>query len=100
MAAALASFNTSSDSMSLGLMLFISLVGNPSITYKGFALLTVPTPRTRTIGDEPGDPLLVTVTPATLPCNAWPIFTTGCIAICSEDTDEIAPVTEVLFCVP
>ncbi|MNE10058.1 hypothetical protein D3C80_1027550 [compost metagenome] len=56
--------------MSLLFRNVISRVKTPSTTYSGLLFeLAEPKPLIRTVGWLPGVPVLVTVTPATLPCN-------------------------------
>ena len=99
-AAVEASFNTSIDSMSEGLMLLILVETTPSTTNKGLASLTVLIPLTLIVDSKPVAPLLITVTPAARPCKAWSRPDEGRAVILSEVTDEIAPVTVALFWVP
>src|SRR5678809_1146284 len=71
MAAAEASFNTSTVSISWTSKLDKSPVGIPSTTYKGSEELVMELiPLMRTMGCVPGVPLATTLTPATLPCKA------------------------------
>src|SRR5690625_6154149 len=65
-----ASFNTTIDSISAEFREAISpSYGSPSTTYSGLVpALIEPTPRTRTVAEVPGCPLLfITCTPATAP---------------------------------
>src|SRR4030095_14133350 len=77
-AAAEASFKTSTVSISLVSMVDRLPVGKPSTTYNGSeARLIELIPLIRTMASVPGLPLLVTVTPGTRPCNAWATLRTG-----------------------
>src|SRR4051812_36620811 len=95
MATALASFNTSIDSISLGLKsLMFTSVGIPSITYSGLLLALIDRfPRIRIVGLEPGAPLAFTIsTPASRPWAFERKFADGVSAISLLEIDEIAPV--------
>ncbi len=100
MAAAAASFRISTDSMSLGFRALRLPLGSPSITNSGSVLFTVPTPLISTWGLRPGDPLLVTVTPAARPCKAASTLATGSRTKSSALTEEMAPVTSRRSMVP
>src|SRR5665213_2251495 len=101
MAAADASFKTSTDSISLVSNVDKSPVGNPSTTYKGLEAYEIELiPLMVTIGSVPGLPLFVTWSPGTRPCNACCTLTTGSSDIVLAFTLETAPVTDVRFWVP
>ena len=113
MAAAEASFSTSIEATSFGLMSskppeakskgrvaldiksFLSpVIGIPSTTYSGaFPALNDRRPRIKMFGTVPGlEPDCATSTPAIRPCMAWPRLVIGISVICLGVTCEIAPV--------
>src|SRR5215204_5443015 len=110
MAVAEASFNTSIDSISCGLIKFkgspppvLELSkGNPSTTKRGvLPVLTPPGPLTVIPVTAPGSPLLeVTFTPATFPCNNCCGEVMMPLLKDSAFNDFTEPVTSLLFCVP
>ena len=54
----------------------------------------------RITGNEFGSPLLITCTPATLPCTACVAVNTGCFASSLPDIEATAPVTSFFLAVP
>ena len=60
----------------------------------------VPKPLIRTIGVEPGAPLLTTETPVTLPSSASAALTSGCLAASETSTVATDPVKSPLVCDP
>src|SRR5678815_3141113 len=101
MAAADASFKTSTVSISLVSIVDRLPVGNPSTTYKGLEAYDMELiPLMVTIGSVPGLPLLTTERPGTRPCNADCTLTTGISFRVLLLTVDIAPVTAARFCVP
>jgi hypothetical protein len=103
MATAEASFNTSMDSMSLGLMSLVEPKKiTPSNTYSGSVLAEMEfVPRMDTEPVLPGteDPWLM-LRPAVLPCNAYIMFVTGRFMSLSFGTEATEPVMSDRFCSP
>ena len=103
MAVAEASFNTSIDSISDGLISPMPPVtGTPSITYNGSLLAVIERlPRIITLGVEPGDQLeLETTTPGMRPCNASDAVVAGTAVIFAALTEATAPVRSLFLTVP
>src|SRR6478735_6233676 len=115
MAAAEASFNISTDSISFGLMSAKGLVGslvgsdtlvlvtgNPSTTYKGWLLADMDeVPRILTLIPWPTLPLPdSTTTPAALPCMADSKLGAGKLRISFEFTLAIEPVISFFIAWP
>jgi len=105
-----ASFKTVKDSISLGLILAkiplepptpSFVIGNPSITIKGLLEALIEDPPLILISDpDPGAPLVVTVTPATRPCNKFSAVTILPFVKSLAVTDSIDPVASFLVIVP
>ena len=91
------------DSISLGFksLMFPSIKGKPSTTYKGSLLAVIePLPRTRIEGEAPGLLSLKTATPAALPCNDSKAFPTTDAVNASGLICAVEPVKSDFFAVP
>ena len=99
MAAEAASFNTLMLSISAGLIEFKSfwvccapsiITNGPLPVYEGIPLINI-------VGEAPGEPLWITVTPDELPCRASSTLTGFNLSITSALTVEIEPDIFVIF---
>src|SRR3569833_2034028 len=87
-----ATFNMITYTLSLLFKKVISSYHTPSTTYSGVVLPnTVPKPRILIVCADPGVPLLVMVTPATLPCNALTGLASGCLGGAAPGAGGAAP---------
>ena len=96
-----ASFSTSIDSMSLGLMSFMARVIPSTMTIGALLWLIDEPPRMRNVGASPGSELVVeTCIPATLPFRASPTEVTGAAATALPAIFDTAVVSVWRDCVP
>src|SRR5687768_2724993 len=104
MAADEASFNTSTDSISWGLILLRLKfsMGRPSTTYKGLVPAVMELmPRMRMMGDWPGAPWAwVILTPGNSPAKACVTLLKERSLNLSKPTEATEPVTALLLWVP
>ena len=94
------SFNTSIDSISLGLIKLILSVNIPSTTYNGFVLYLLTVPLILTSGSAPGCPEFTTDKPETLPCKDATGLVFGLSATIFPSTLTIEPVKSRFLAVP